>query len=106
MVTSKLIQFDDLKNFLSIVDDYVITSITDSRGIITNVSKAFSDISGYSAEELIGKPHNIVRHPDTPSEVFEDMWRTISSEKMWQGEVKNNKKWWFLLGCQHYFPSF
>lgn len=92
MVTSKLIQFDDLKNFLSIVDDYVITSITDSRGIITDVSKAFCDISGYSAEELIGKSHNIVRHPDTPSEVFEDMWGTISSGKMWQGEVKNNKK--------------
>lgn len=92
MVTSKLIQFDDLKNFLSIVDDYVITSITDARGIITDVSKAFCDISGYSAEELIGQPHNIVRHKDTPSEIFEDMWRTISSGKMWQGEVKNNKK--------------
>ncbi len=92
MITSKLIQLDDLRNFLSIVDDYVITSITDARGIITDVSKAFCKISGYSAEELVGKPHNIVRHPDTPSTVFDDMWRTITSGQMWQGEVKNSKK--------------
>jgi PAS domain S-box-containing protein len=92
VVTSKLIQFDDLKNFLNVVDDFVITSITDSRGIITDVSKAFCKISGYSTEELIGQPHNIVRHEDTPSEVFEDLWSTISSGKMWQGEIKNSTK--------------
>ncbi len=92
MITTKLIQLDDLKNFLKIVDDYVITSITDERGIITDVSKAFCDISGFSAEELIGQPHNIVRHKDTPKSVFREMWNTISSGKMWQGEVKNNKK--------------
>jgi PAS domain S-box-containing protein len=107
MITSKLIQLDDLKNFLSIVDDYVITSITDSRGIITDVSKAFCDISGYSTEELIGKPHNIVRHPDTPSTVFDDMWRTITSGQMWQGEVKNSKKnggfYWVVSSV---FPRF
>ncbi len=92
MITAKLIQLDDLKNFLKIVDNYVITSITDERGIITDVSKAFCDISGFSAEELIGQPHNIVRHKDTPKSVFQEMWDTISSGKMWQGEVKNNKK--------------
>jgi len=92
MITAKLIQLDDLKNFLSIVDEYVITSFTDTRGIITDVSKAFCEISGYTPEELIGKPHNTVRHQDTPAEIFSDMWDTISAGKMWQGEVKNNKK--------------
>lgn len=92
MIASKLIQFDDLKNFLSVVDDYVITSITDTRGIITDVSNAFCEISGYIAEELIGQPHNFVRHEDTPPAIFENMWSTISSGNMWQGEVKNRRK--------------
>jgi len=107
MVTSQLIQLDDLKNFLGIVDDYVITSITDDKGIITDVSKAFCDVSGYTKEELIGQPHNIVRHEDTPSPIFEEMWKTLKSGKMWQGEVKNRKKdggfYWVVSSI---FPRF
>lgn len=92
MITEKLIQLEDLSKFLAIVDNYVITSITDTRGIITDVSKAFCDISGFSKDELIGKPHNIVRHDDTPPEIFKQMWDTVRSGKMWQGEMKNRKK--------------
>jgi len=75
-----------------ILDRYVISSTTDLRGIITDVSEAFCKISGYSKEELIGKPHNIIRHPDMPKEVFKQMWQTISKGKVWEGEVKNKKK--------------
>ncbi len=73
-------------------DTYVIASRTDLKGIITYSSKAYENISGYTKEELIGKPHNIVRHPDMPKSVFKEMWATIKQEKLWTGEVKNLKK--------------
>ena len=76
----------------SIFDNYVITSQTDTKGIITAVSKPFEELSGFSAKELIGKPHNIIRHPDMPSEAFKDLWNTIQNKKVWRGEVKNMKK--------------
>lgn len=81
-----------LDRSLDIVDKYTIMSRTDLKGIITYASDAFCRISGYSKDELIGKPHNIVRHPDMPSSIYEEMWSIISSGKTWRGEVKNRKK--------------
>ena len=75
-----------------LIDDNIIMSTTDLKGVITAVSTAFSEISGYSKDELIGQPHSMVRHPDMPKEIFEDMWNTISSGKTWRGEVKNLRK--------------
>ena len=83
---------EDINIFNSLVDKNIITSVTDTKGIITSASEAFCEISGYTREELIGKPHNIVRHPDTPKIVFEEMWKTIQSGNIWKGEVKNRKK--------------
>lgn len=77
---------------INIVDEYVIISRTDTKGIITSVSSAFCEISGYKANELIGKSHNLIRHPDMPSQLFSDLWNTIQSGKMWQGDIKNLKK--------------
>jgi len=82
----------DKDYLLKLYGDNVIASITNKKGIITFVTKAYEIISGYSADELIGKPHNIVRHPDMPSLVFKEMWDTISSGKTWVGEVLNLKK--------------
>jgi aerotaxis receptor len=73
-------------------DGSVIISQTDLKGIITYANRAFSETSGYSVEELIGKPHNIVRHPDMPKAVFEKMWSTIQSGQAWNGLVKNLRK--------------
>jgi len=75
-----------------VTEKYIISSTTDTRGIITDVSQAFSDISGYTKEELIGKPHNIVRHPDMPAEAFREMWKELKSGRNWKGKVKNRKK--------------
>ncbi|MBU0721406.1 PAS domain-containing protein [bacterium] len=70
----------------------LIISRTDLNGIITYVNETFCEISGYKPEELIGKPHNVVRHPDMPAVVFQDLWETIQSEKQWSGTVKNLRK--------------
>jgi len=78
--------------YLDIVDEHVITSTTDLRGIITQVSKAFCEISGYTKEELIGQAHNIVRDPDMPSEFYAQIWKRLKSAKSWTGEIKNRKK--------------
>lgn len=82
----------DIQRYSETVDRYVITSTTDLYGTITSVSQAFCEISGYSESELVGKSHNLVRHPDMPHELYKDLWQTIQSGKIWQGEVQNLKK--------------
>ncbi len=70
----------------------MIVSETDERGTIIYANDDFCTIAGYTKEELIGKPHNIVRHPDMPKAAFEDLWRTIQNGKIWKGIVKNKTK--------------
>jgi PAS domain S-box-containing protein len=81
-----------LKQYKDIVDQTSIVSKANKKGIITFANNKFVDISGYSQEELIGKPHNIVRHKDMPKKAFKQMWDTIQSKKIWSGQVKNAKK--------------
>ncbi len=69
-----------------------LVSRTDLRGVITFVNKEFVEISGYSEAELMGSPHNMVRHPDMPSAAFEDLWSTVGQGKPWVGIVKNLTK--------------
>jgi len=69
-----------------------IISQADLKGILTYVNKQFCDVSGYSAKELIGEPHSIVRHPSIPKSVFAGLWKTISSGQVWNGMVKNLRK--------------
>jgi diguanylate cyclase (GGDEF)-like protein/PAS domain S-box-containing protein len=83
---------NELERFASTVDQYVITSSTDLEGNITSVSEAFSNISGYQEEELIGKKHDILKHPDVDEEVYATLWKTISSGDTWHGELHNLNK--------------
>ena len=73
-------------------ENELIISRTDLKGVITYVNDTFADISGYEAKELIGKPHNIVRHPDMPKSAFVDVWKTIGEGKVWRGYIKNMRK--------------
>jgi len=73
-------------------DHELIISRTDLKGNITYVNETFALISGYSADELIGKPHNIVRHPDMPKSVYKNLWETLKKGENWQGFVKNRRK--------------
>jgi len=69
-----------------------LISETDLRGIITAANASFCAVSGFTHEELVGKPHNIVRHPDMPPAAFKDMWDTIQAGERWVGLVKNRCK--------------
>ena len=75
-----------------IYEGNVIISQTDLKGIITYANRMFCEISGYKSQELIGKPHNIIRHPDMPRAAFAKMWDTIQGGQAWNGLVKNLRK--------------
>ncbi|MBK6744681.1 MAG: PAS domain-containing protein [Hydrogenophilales bacterium] len=84
-------------------DGEFIVSRTDARGLITYVNPYFLEISGFTESELIGAPHNIVRHPDMPAEAFKDLWDTLQAGKPWTGYVKNRCKngdhYWVLANA-------
>ena len=69
-----------------------LVSKTDTKGRITYMNPAFMEMSGFSEDELMGAPHNIIRHPDMPEEAFADMWQTLKSGLPWTGIVKNRSK--------------
>jgi len=81
-----------LQQYKDIVDDSLIVSKTDLKGNITYVNDAFVKISGFKRDELLGKPHNIVRHPDVKKKVFKELWETILNKQTWRGLIKNRKK--------------
>lgn len=81
-----------LHQYKEAVDRSSIVSKTDIGGRITYANDKFCEISGYSREELVGKPHNIVRHPEVSKAVFKEMWDDLLSKKPWSGLVKNRKK--------------
>lgn len=81
-----------LEREVKLSKDTMIVSETDSRGNIIYANADFCDIAGYSKEELIGKPHNYVRHPDMPRAAFKDLWDTIQKGNVWNGIVKNKTK--------------
>ena len=72
--------------------DQMLVSTTDAQGRITHCNAAFVEVSGYGYQELLGQPHNIVRHPDMPEEAYKDMWSTIGRGRPWTGIVKNRRK--------------
>ena len=74
------------------VEDRSIISRTDLNGIITFANKAFCMLSGYEKNELLGKPHSIIRHPDMPRAAFKSLWDDVQSKGFWTGYVKNARK--------------
>lgn len=83
---------EKMKTYIKIIDESVITSSTNLKGMIVYASEAFCKISGYSKEELINKSHDLVRDPSVSKEIYVDMWKTIKQNKVWEGEIKNRRK--------------
>lgn len=81
-----------LQQYKQIVDASSLVSKTDPNGFITYANDTFCRLSGFSAEELIGQPHSIVRDPTMPSKIFEEMWETIRHKQIWQGIIHNRAK--------------
>lgn len=69
-----------------------LVSETNEKGIITFANNDFCEIAGFTLDELIGKPHNIVRHEDMPKTAFKDLWDTVKKGEIWTGYVKNRTK--------------
>lgn len=84
-------------------DGRPIVSKTDLKGRITYANPYFIEVSGYSEEELLGQPHNVVRHPDMPESAFEDLWKTLKKGELWSALVKNRRKngdfYWVLANA-------
>ncbi|KIM09404.1 MAG: hypothetical protein KU28_01970 [Sulfurovum sp. PC08-66] len=72
-------------------NDFLVSQ-TDQKGVITFANEDFCKVAGYTLEELVGKPHSIVRHPDMPKAAFKSLWDTVKSGKVWTGYVKNRTK--------------
>ena len=72
--------------------DELLMSTTDTKGVLTHCNAAFARVSGFTMEELMGQPHNMIRHPDMPPEAYKDMWSTIGRGRSWTGFVKNRRK--------------
>ncbi|WP_394788171.1 methyl-accepting chemotaxis protein [Rhodoferax sp.] len=70
----------------------MLVSTTNTQGLITHCNEAFVQVSGFAYDELIGQPHNLIRHPDMPPEAFKDMWQTIGHGRPWTGMVKNRRQ--------------
>lgn len=81
-----------MKKYIDIIDETVITSSTDLKGIIIYVSHAFCKISKYTKDELLGKNHNILRDDFISKELYENMWKTITNNQVWEGEIRNKAK--------------
>ncbi|CAI6152090.1 MAG: hypothetical protein SPLUMA1_SPLUMAMAG1_01410 [uncultured Sulfurimonas sp.] len=81
-----------LQSYKTHTDNNLIVTRTDINGIITFANDNFYNITGYTDEEIIGKNHNIVRHPHTPDKLFEELWKRILNKKIWHGTLQNLKK--------------
>ena len=81
-----------LKSHQLAMDESSIVTKSDLQGNITYVNDNFCKVTGYTKEEVIGKQHSIIRHPDNPKDMFKELWKTIKSKKVWKGKMKNSGK--------------
>ena len=70
----------------------IIVSTTDAKGMITHINHVFVEMSGYTKQELLGKNHAILKHPEMPVAAFKELWDTVQSGNKWQGIIKNLRK--------------
>ena len=74
---------------LDALDKVAVISTTDLQGNITYANELFCRLTGYTSDELVGRPHSLVRHPDVPKSLYKDMWDTIRDGRIWTGIIPN-----------------
>jgi len=79
----------DSAQLLSALEKVMVISTTDLQGTITYVNDLFCQLTGFTREELVGQPHNIVRHPSVPKAIYKEMWDTIKAGNIWTGIIPN-----------------
>ena len=98
-----------IKEQQEMVDKYVLILSTDLDGIITHVNKAYLNEIGFSASELVGQTHSLMRHPDMTKAFFDNLWERLEADNFWSGEVKNltkeGKDIWFLMNIEPIFAN-
>ena len=104
IIIDEEVSFEDEK-----LDARCLITRTDLRGIITYSSLSYRKMTKYSKEDLLGKPHSIVRHPDMPKAAFKSMWNTINNDIAWEGYVKNLRKdgkyYWVIVRIEPIFDE-
>jgi diguanylate cyclase (GGDEF)-like protein/PAS domain S-box-containing protein len=99
----------EIKNYINLIDENIITLSTNLRGVITYVSNAFCRISGYEKSEIIGKRHIIINHSDMPISLLKSIWRKVKIGQNWEGELKqkrkDNKHFWVESSISAIFDS-
>lgn len=80
---------NDLTQYKTVIDSSSIVSITDTDGVITHANDQFCEITGYTADKLIGSKHSLISHPDNPKSIYRELWETISAGRIWRGIIKN-----------------
>jgi PAS domain S-box-containing protein len=85
-------RFTAVESEYVLTDEDILISATDTKGIITFANNKFYEIAEYESGELVGRPHNLIRHPDMPKTAFADLWAIIQDGKVWQGYVKNRSR--------------
>jgi PAS domain S-box-containing protein len=83
---------EELEIYRKSANSQLLISKTDTKGKITYANELFYQVSGYSEDEILGKSHSIVRHPNTPDAVFKELWETILQGKVWSGHIENQAK--------------
>lgn len=87
-----LVANKEIQDQQKMVDKYVLIITTDIKGVITDVNEAYCRHTGYKKEDLLGKKHNVMRHPDMSKKFFSKMWQRLNKNEVWQGEIKNFTK--------------
>ncbi len=91
-ITDKRLTEKKIEKYLHLIDENILTSRTDLKGVIREVSSAFCKLTGFSAGELLGRTHSMMRDATTQDKVYQDMWKTITDDKIYTGEFKTRKK--------------
>jgi PAS domain S-box-containing protein len=91
-VSTEGLSGQELVHLKSALDESAIVAITDAKGVITYINQKFCEISKYSTKELIGKTHRVVNSGLHSKDFFSQMWKTISSGQVWEGEIRNRAK--------------